>query len=56
MSFMQELSNVRQAEIQESRTISENQEVRSIENILMREMFIAIMCYISSTTARLNIF
>jgi len=50
MSFMQELSNVRQQEIQESRTITENQEVRAMENILMREMFIAMMTGIINKT------
>ena len=50
MIFMQELSNIRQEEIQESRTISENQQVRAMENILMREMFIAIMTGIVNRT------
>jgi hypothetical protein len=50
MIFIQELSNVREAEIQESRTISENQQVRAMENILMREMFIAIMTGVVNRT------
>ena len=52
MSFIEELSTVRQEEIQENRRISEFQQARAIENMLMREMFIAMMSGIVNRTLR----
>ena len=52
MSFIQELSTVRQEELQESRRISEFQQARAMENMLMREMFIAMMSGIINRTLR----
>ena len=52
MSFIEELSTVRQEEIQENRRISEFQQARAMENMLMREMFIAMMSGIINRTLR----
>ena len=50
MTFIQELSNVRQEEIQENRRVSEIQQARAMENMLMREMFITMMSRIINRT------
>jgi hypothetical protein len=52
MSFIQEFSAERVEEIQENRIISEIQQARAIENMLMREMFIAMMSGIINRTLR----
>jgi hypothetical protein len=52
MSFIQELSSEREEEIQENRRISEFQQLRAMENMLMREMFIAMMSRIINRTLR----
>jgi hypothetical protein len=52
MSFIQELSAVREEEIQENRIISEFQQLRAMENMLMREMFISMMSRIINRTLR----
>jgi hypothetical protein len=52
MTFIQELSVVRDEEIQENRRISEFQQLRAIENMLMREMFISMMSRIINRTLR----
>jgi hypothetical protein len=50
MSFIQELTTDRQEEIQEERRISEQQQNMTIESMLMREMFIAMMSRIINRT------
>jgi hypothetical protein len=52
MTFIQELSAVREEEIQENRIISEFEQLRAMENMLMREMFIAMMTRIINRTLR----
>lgn len=52
MSFIQELSAEREEEIQENRRISETHQLRAMENMLMREMFIAMMSGIINRTLR----
>jgi hypothetical protein len=52
MSFIQELSALREEEIQENRRISELQQYRAMENMLMREMFISMMSRIINRTVR----
>ena len=52
MSFIEELSNIREEEIQENRMVSEFQQARAMENMLMREMFIAMMSRLVNRTLR----
>lgn len=52
MSFIQELSAEREEEIQENRRISEIHQLRAMENMLMREMFISMMSGIINRTLR----
>jgi len=52
MTFIQELSAVREEEIQENRIISEFEQLIAMENMLMREMFIAMMTRIINRTLR----
>jgi hypothetical protein len=52
MTFIQDLSTVREEEIQESRRISEAVQYRAMENMLMREMFISMMSRIINGTLR----
>ncbi len=52
MSFIEELSSVRQNEIEENRRISEFHQLRAMENMLMREMFISMMSRIINRTVR----
>jgi hypothetical protein len=50
MTFIEELSTIREEEIQENRRISEIQQFRVMENMLMREMFIAMMSRLVNRT------
>jgi len=50
MTFIEELSTIREEEIQENRRISEIQQFRAMENMLMREMFIAMMSRLVNRT------
>jgi hypothetical protein len=52
MTFIEELSTIREEEIQENRRISEIQQFRVMENMLMREMFISMMSRIINRTVR----
>jgi hypothetical protein len=52
MTFIQDLSTVREEEIQENRRISEAVQYRAMENMLMREMFISMMSRIINGTLR----
>ena len=52
MSFIQELSTERDEEIQENRRISEIHQLRAMENMLMREVFISMMSGIINRTLK----
>jgi hypothetical protein len=52
MSFIQELSAEREEEVRENRRVSEIHQLRAMENMLMREMFIAMMSGIINRTLR----
>jgi hypothetical protein len=54
VSFIQELSAEREEEIQENRRISEIQQFRAMENMLMREMFIVMMSGMINRTLRVD--
>lgn len=52
ISFIQALSSEREEELQENIRISEIQQFRAMENILMREMFIAMLSGVVNRTLR----
>lgn len=52
MGFIEELTTVTHEELQENRRISEIQQFRAMENMLMREMFISMMSGLISRTLR----